>query len=389
MIKININLPIAPESENRWMAMWGEENVAFSLETIKKIFDENPDENEYTLNFDCVGGYVEEGFKIYDYLRTSGKNLHCNIEGGCHSMATVLLLAAPKNQRTANKHATSLIHCVRSVVCDSLTTEELRKIAEENEEYENKILDIYADRTGVDIETLRALMHEEKERDTDFLIEHGFIDHVNPYNTNSKAGSRQNNNYKPQNSNNMSKLQEALNKASELLKAATNLLGGQQNQNEPASYQHKDAEGNVMFTTNVADDMIEVGMSATPDGTYTLQDNRIVDIADGVITNIREAQSVPEPDERDAKIAEMQTQIDNLTAQNTELQNSIAQMTTQMDEYKQTLTEATAVIDELKTLSSDYQPKNAKRTAPATTSTNEETVEEHRENMRKKLGLNK
>ena len=95
MVTINLNLPIGPESENKWLAYWGEEACFFSLVTCKRMFEENAGENEFKFIINCDGGYVEDGFAIYDYLRTSGKTLHCKIEGGCHSMAVCIFLAAP------------------------------------------------------------------------------------------------------------------------------------------------------------------------------------------------------------------------------------------------------------------------------------------------------
>lgn len=54
-------------------------------------------------------------------------------------------------------------------------------------------------------------------------------------------------------------------------------------------FEHKDAEGNVLFTTESEDETLEVGMNATPDGTFTLPDF-IVTIAEGKITEIAEVQ---------------------------------------------------------------------------------------------------
>ncbi|MDE6499781.1 MAG: hypothetical protein K2K83_03645, partial [Rikenella sp.] len=43
-----------------------------------------------------------------------------------------------------------------------------------------------------------------------------------------------------------------------------------------------------LFTTEAEDDTLEVGMPATPDGTFTIADGREVTIAEGVITEIVE-----------------------------------------------------------------------------------------------------
>lgn len=376
MLEINVNLPIGTEAENRWMAMWGEDAVVFSLDTIKRIFEEHPNEKDVRFNFNCDGGVVSEGFAIYDYIRTSGRNIHCNIESGCHSMAIVLLLAAPLEHRTANKHAQSLIHCVRAEFYGTATAEELERYAEGLKADEEKILDIYADRTGEDKETLRTLMHEEKMRDTDFLIEHKFISSVNAYNTNRRATSKPNLSTKNQTTM-AKKMEDALTMASNCLGAIKNLLsGGAQN------YDFTDADGNVLFSTEREDDTLEVGMTATPDGTFELPDGRTIVIADGVITEINETQQTTEDTHTDEEfnalteqVAALTEQVNTLTEQNTALANQ--------------LSDASNVITELQSqLTSNYNPSNTKRTAPAKKP--EERIVNEAERMdeqRKRLGL--
>lgn len=376
MLNIEVNLPIGTESENRWMAIWGEDAVVFSLDTIKRIFDEHPDEKDVRFNFNCDGGVVSEGFAIYDYIRTSGRNIYTNIEGGCHSMAIVMLLAAPLEHRTAQRHAQSLIHCVRADFYGTATAEELERYAEELKADEEKILDIYADRTGEDKETLRALMHEEKMRDTDFLIEHKFIGSVNAYNTNRRVNE---NNLLTKNAKTMAKkTEDVLTMASNCLSAIKNLLSG-----SAKNYDHTDADGNVLFSTDAEDATLEVGMTASPDGTFELPDGRTIIIADGVITEIREAQAQDTHTDEEfnaltEQVATLTEQVNTLTEQNGTLTNQ--------------LTEAANVITELHSqLTSNYKPSNTHRIAPVkkpeerTASQNEA---ERMNEQRKKLGLN-
>lgn len=367
MLKIEISLPIGNENENRWMAMWGCDPVVFSLDTIKKIFEDNPDEDEVMLNFNCDGGYVDEGFAIYDYIRTSGRKIHCNIEKGCHSMAIVLMLSAPKENRTAQKHATSLIHCVRGGIYEG-TADEIEQYAQQIREQEEKILDIYADRTGEDKETLRALMQEEKMRDADFLLEHNFIGSINPYNTNLKPREK-NIIINPKNNKNMAKtIKEALELASNCLASIKNVLT-----TEPANYDHTDADGNVLFSTEAEDATLEVGMSATPDGTFELPDGRTIVITDGVIAEIIEAE--PEPTDTE--------EVENL-------RNELAEANARIEALTEQLTEASNCITEMQSvMASNHKPKNAVRATPAkgVEKTEEELRKEHMDNQRKKIGI--
>ena len=183
MLEIKLHEVIDKESQ-AWIYEWFGMNHPFTLETLQQLLNDNPDEHDIKLQIHCDGGNVMEGLAIYDCLRTSGRNIYCNVEGSCHSMAIVLLLAAPKNQRTANPNAQFLIHEVQGGVSGSTTAVE--RYAEEMRDLQECILDIYADRTGADRAELSAAMQEEKMRDSKYMLEHGFIGAINEYNTNQR-----------------------------------------------------------------------------------------------------------------------------------------------------------------------------------------------------------
>ena len=182
MVEVNVYKVI--DSEDVFFNWMFGEDISFSADTVHRVFDENPDEKEFRFNINCDGGSVSEGLRIYDVLRTSGKTLYCNIEGGCHSMAVVLLLAAPAENRTANPNARALVHEVRAFTFDDMTADQLRSLADEIDTEQNAILDIYAERTGYDRAQLEILMKEEKQRTAQELLNYGFISKINAYTTN-------------------------------------------------------------------------------------------------------------------------------------------------------------------------------------------------------------
>jgi ATP-dependent Clp protease protease subunit len=306
MIEVSVYKPIDREDVFfNWM--FGEE-YAFSAGTIHKVFDENPDETEFRFNINCDGGSVNEGLRIYDVLRNSGKVIYTNAEHDCHSMAIILLLAAPKENRTANKNARALIHEVRTSYPEDLTANELRMLADAVELEQNAILDIYADRTGYDRAELEILMKEEKMRTAQELLKYGFISKLNTYSTNQT---------KKQMSKPTKTVQDLLNKAANFMAKAKNVLEG----GEPTNYEHKDADGNVLFTTEKEDDSLAVGDAASPDGTFELPDGRTVVIAEGAITEITE------PTENEATVEELQNRVDeleNALSEANELVNSLS-----------------------------------------------------------------
>lgn len=184
MIFINLKGAIDSEENRVMMELWGGTPEICSVETFRRVLDEHPDEQEVCINIDCDGGSVEEGFKIYDLLRMSGRTIYTNIVGGCHSMAVCILLAAPAENRSANRNCRALIHRVYMPVGDWLTSDDARSIAEELALEEEAILDVYVERTGQDRERLRNVMHEERIHDAKSLLDLGFISKINSYNTN-------------------------------------------------------------------------------------------------------------------------------------------------------------------------------------------------------------
>jgi ATP-dependent protease ClpP protease subunit len=305
MIEVNVYKVI--DSEDVFFSWMFGEDLSFSADTVHRVFDENPDEKEFQFNINCDGGSVAEGLRIYDVLRTSGKTLYCNIEGGCHSMAVVLLLAAPAENRTANPNARALIHEVRVLPFDDMTATQLRSLADEIDTEQDAILDIYAERTGHDRAELETLMKEEKQRTAQELLNYGFISKINAYTTNK---NKKRMDKKPKN-------------VKGFLARLKNLLENE----EPVNYDFTDADGNVLFSTEKEDDSLAVGDPVTipdgsTDGTFTLEDGRTVTVAEGKVSEITEAGSSNENDEHVAALENaLEEAGDIIEAQEEELVN--------------------------------------------------------------------
>ena len=403
MIEVKLHNPVANESR-AWMYWWDGYEGVFSLEFVQSLFKNNPAETDFKFNIHCPGGEVQEGLAIYDCLRTSGKNIYMNIEGDCHSMAVALLLAAPKENRSANPNCTALIHKVYGCAYSG-TADELEAQAAETRMLQNKILDIYADRTDMSREELEAIMNKQIAHNASELLQWGFISKINSYNTNYQHTNKIVMNIKKLKEDAatlMNRIQSVLGGA-----AATNfefvdadgavlfttegesdalevgmtaapdgtftiadgrtvvIEGGKivridEKPAEESNFEPKDADGNVLFTTEASDHDLEVGMKATPDGEFELPDGRIVIIVDGAISEIRETAIDTE-------------EVQNLRAENETLRNL--------------LSEARNLISELKkNVKSDYVPGNRIGSgANSNKGKNEQTREERKNAVKQAL----
>ena len=312
MIKISLDNDIVNKNDD-WLAMFDGENHVFSLDFLKQAIEKYPEDKEITIDIHSRGGQVSEALASYDYLRNSGLNIHTNIVGDCHSAATILLLAAPKENRTANANCSSIIHKVRGGTNQQYNTaEELEDAAESIRQDTNKILTIYADRTNKTREELEAIMKEEKSRTAEELLSWGFISKINIPNTNKID------NNKNQNQNNMGKLKESvLKKTDEFLASMNKLFASNVN------FEFLDESGAVLFTTEKAtdDDTLAVGDVASPDGTFTLSGETseypagtVVVITGGVIESITDSSSTANNEEMAAENAALKAENEALKA---------------------------------------------------------------------------
>ena len=135
-------------------------------------------------------------------------------------------------------------------------------------------------------------------------------------------------------------------------------------------------DGEVLFTTEEESDTLEVGMSASPDGTFTIADGRTVTIADGVITEILDAgASAEEGTENNS--GEEGAELENLRAENAELRTN--------------LQNAADIIRDLRSqIKSNYLP--GRRVGSQTNSTKGDTKptsEERKQDIREKLNKSK
>lgn len=341
MIRIDFNGVIESEAEN----LWDFENSEFqSVRKIRQVLDEHPDDPDLCLNIDCDGGSVEEGLKIYDTLRNSGKNIYTNINGGCHSMAVCVLLAAPKENRSANRNARALIHKVYSFFMGALNKDDAEAYAEMLGMEEDAILDLYEERTGTDRNELKKVMDDERMHNAQSLLDLGFISKINTYNTNQ---------YFRHMEKNSSKYESLMDKIGGLLNRITG---------KAVNYDYKDSEGNVVLSTEGDEDNLEVGVAATlasgePSGTVILDDGRTVTVTDNIVTEIEEAVEVPVEEEEilvDDEKENLRAQVEELTNALSEARNAINELTASSYEPKPRKTQFTgnkkaeANVEELK-----------------------------------------
>ena len=297
MATLKIYNDIVGEEEKTFLSLWQESPAAgVCYKDIDEFLASMPaGDNAVDIRLHCRGGDCIEGWAIYDALRQSGKEISCTVEGECSSMATIILLAAPAARRHAYPNAHFCIHnpalgCMPEAMPDSgrLTAAEVERAADklatvagELRAQQQRMVDLYAERTGADPARLAALM----ERDTYISAEEardlGFISGILPPLTATKTRTIHNIT-SPKTNNAMKKefIKVESGKLNRLLAKA-----GLRRLSRPVALAVTAADGTVL-TIDRQEGEPQVGDSAHPDGEFIMDDGTAIIVADGVITAI-------------------------------------------------------------------------------------------------------
>ena len=356
-----------PEEERMFMQFMGLDGVSFnSIDEFIASIPENDDTIDMRIN--SPGGVVPEGWAIIDKLRATGKKITATIEGDAASMAAIVLLAA--SERKAYKHARLLIHDAyfpEYTLAGSYRKEDLEKLATQLDEDNQRALDFMVERTGADRDTLAALMKEDKFIDVEQAKELGFIHEIlEPASARVKPKA-----WKRPETNSSTDMDNKKTIAS-AFKAFAEALGlsvKMEDAPAPVGYVLTAQDGTEITIDKPEGEDPAVGDAASPDGEFLMPDGTTIVVADGAITEIRDAEPEPEPDpEPNPDDEAHKAEIEAKDAEIASLQERIAELeANQMSDDQKVIVAKVekaggmAWLD--KTLQSNYKPAQRQRNA--------------------------
>lgn len=333
------------ETKVMYQEWFGTDGVCYKdITDFLDQMDEGDQEIEMLIH--CPGGNCLEGWAIYDKLRQSGKQISATIEGQCSSMASVILLAAPKERRYGYENARMCIHNPAvewpdTEWCERLTATEIERMSGKLEaqkvaliQEQNRILDLYVERTGADKGELQAIMDEDKFIDMEKAKELGFItDTVAPITANKKSHKF---------NKKMAKTEEKVTIANGVMKRLLALAGIAKIEDVQVPLDQKiTAADGTEFTVEREDGDPQVGDKAYPNGTYTLDDGTVIVVENEIISSITPADNNDGGDggsnddkSTDEQIASLQTQVSDLTAANEVLKSENDSLKAENDSLK-------------------------------------------------------
>jgi len=288
----------------------GEFGKEITLESVRNSVLALGDIKILRADFNSGGGDVNVGYAVQDYfkeLKKSGITVHTNIVGLCASIATAPFLEG--EERTMSSSSTLMIHNPWMQPNAPMEAKDLEAAGVRLRGEEEKLANIYADKVDTDIEEIKELMKLETRMDLTQSRNIGFI--------NAKSIE-----YRICASIKPIVNKKDMNKNEGLLKDIKALLDKVSGKEEPVQAMAITLEdGSTVFIDSEDGEFVgksiflEEGGEALADGSYMLEDGRELDVAEGKVSEIKEASAPNEEAEALAKEnAELKAELETLKA---------------------------------------------------------------------------
>ena len=350
------------------------------LDVVRQVKSQK-NATEFLAIIDSVGGYVEEGFAIYDYLKGLGVPVHTYAKKA-YSIASVIFMAGQRRIVDENATEVLMIHLPWMQVAGSY--DQISTDIEELKAAEKRLVNFYSQQIDISPETVHALLSNETFLSSTEALDLGLV-------TETKAlapamALLQENNKDDKSDNWMNKAEKILNriaknlgiKAELLLQDATGLElvfpdlneGESPAEGDKATVEGKPAEGDFLMADGITTMTFEGGVlsSITIDEASKEGDDESEN-ADADDTN-PEGDDI-QADDKDIRIAELEAENADLKAKIEELEAAAKPDETQ-DKLLSIIEASTKKIVELEknykalaqSIGSDFTPDTKKETNP-------------------------
>lgn len=295
-----------------------------SFDDVRQQIEQNKAESELIVHIISNGGDVFEGEAIYNALKNTGKKITTHIEGTCASIAT--LIAAAGDTIIMNKNARFMIHNPKiSGLGASADARDLRHVAAQLDQIKTLLISVYDSKTSLGKEKLWELYDNETWLTADQAVQMGFIDEsVDAIKAVAKVD--------------LNKI-KIMAKEKNLWDSVQNLFSLKKFKNE---FTETLQDGTVIIVMSEDENwtgkqVIYEDGSPLPDGEHTLASGKVITVAAGLISEVKEA-AAPEDNQNE----DMQNRIKELEAQLAEATAARDQALAQATATEKKATEATA-----------------------------------------------
>jgi ATP-dependent protease ClpP protease subunit len=345
------------------------------LDVIRQVKSQK-NSTEFVAIIDSVGGYVDEGYAIADYL----KNLSVPVSTyakKAYSIASVIFMAGQRRIVDEGADDVVMIHLPWMETVGNYN--EIIENASELKEVENGLVKFYSDQLEVDKATIQSLLAKETYLNSTEALDMGIATELK---TPQNAMAKLQINNKDQESTWMNKAEKILNRIAKNLGIKAELVLQDANSIE------------LVFVDLSEGDTPEAGAKATVDGKpaegdFVMPDGSTMSFESGELKAItpaadpsenaesensdegKQAEGEPSVD-KDARIAELEKENEELKAKIAELE-AVAQPDETQDKLLKIIEASTKKIVDLETnynalaksIGSDFNPDTKKETNPS------------------------
>ncbi len=279
----------------------------FTLKMLNEKLSAMPtDTTEINVIINSGGGYVTEGFAIYDRLSSLSQTVNTTVLGLCGSIATVIAQAGKKGKRSGYENSDYFIHppSWTPQSPDPIEADELQRIADDLKANQTKLANFYAQNGTGTADFFLEKMKEAKSLSMQEAHDLGLIDNI--ISTQIKAATVYKfaaHTTKP--INHMNAIQKMFtdftNEIKAIVKPATKNDTVKTSEGIDIFY-----EGVLEMGTKVFTD-VEMTKPA-PDGVHTV-DSKLYTVANGEVTKVEDVTTAAsELEQAKAKVAELEAQ---------------------------------------------------------------------------------
>ncbi|NEM96156.1 head maturation protease, ClpP-related [Pontibacter burrus] len=295
----------------------------------------NTEIEHITLHIDSPGGDVYEGYAIYNKLlrfREQGITVEVHVEGLCASVATIIALAASPGKLKMREASEWMTHKPMIPEVRMANSDELRELADSLESLNSTFFNLYARKTGKTVDEIKELLKTDSYMSAEEAKAYGFVDEIitgplpeaiqTEIEGKVKAVAFYNPKRNPIPNNKMAITKEEKSLFSKF-KAWLKDEGKQapkpqakkptpkpkaeaeEEEDAPEVNQTETADGAIIYHEGELEQGTEVFADAElsealEDGEYELADERTIEVVDGAVANITEAEEGEEEEAPEA-----------------------------------------------------------------------------------------
>ena len=307
------------------LAVYGWDSIEWnSLETVQDKFNTLKEtDNEVMVHINSMGGSVDAGFKIYDFIRSQqmdfGRIIHTRADGTCASIASVIYLSADKENRSITSNSKIMIHLPWAKMEGNSIN--LKNYADELEIENQRLVEFYNARTGADAINLLELMSAETELTPEQAIALGFasskIETVKAvaFSINNKQQSK------------MNAISKRLNDLTDLVKKKLGIVNAELTAVDGSVISFEGETLEIGMTVTITVDGVVVEMTDENSTLErTLEDGSVVTITEYVVMDIVEAKAPEDVEALKSELEALRTENEELKASSTVALETITAM---------------------------------------------------------------